>query len=234
MEKTMCNAVAENTAKEARPAAMHTIQMKKALRKEILAARDRIPAQDKERYDIQIRDTVTDMPQYKAADAVLAYASYRSEVGTSQLIGRALADGKCVFVPKVAGNVMEFWQIASLHSLQPGYRGIPEPEKTVSFPEWIDAIWNDKGQESGTNLQAMMWMPGAAFDKDRHRIGYGGGFYDKYLECLEAIKRKYNRQTACFLLTTAALAYRCQVTGCIPYEPHDVRPDMVITEEGII
>ncbi len=234
MEKTMCSAVTENTAKETRPATMHTTQMKKALRKEMLAARDRIPAQHKAQYDIQIRDTVTDMPQYKAADAVLAYASYRSEVGTSQLIGQALADGKDVFVPKVAGNAMEFWRIASLHSLRPGYRGIPEPDETVSFPEWIDAIWNDREQRNRTNLHVMMWMPGAVFDKDRHRVGYGGGFYDKYLECLETIKRKYDKQTVCFSLTTAALAYRCQITDCIPYEPHDVRPDMIITEEGII
>ena len=69
-------------------------------------------------------------------------------------------------------------------------------------------------------------MPGAVFDKDRHRIGYGGGFYDKYLECLEA--------PLCFSMSLTALAYDCQIVARIPYEPHDIRPDMIITEKGIV
>lgn len=209
-------------------------QMKKALRKEILAARNRIPAQDKAQFDRQIWNTVAGAPQYMEAEAVLAYASYRSEVGTSRLIEQALADGKCVFVPKVAGDKMEFWRIPSVHSLHAGYRGIPEPDETVSFPEWITAAWEDRGTKGREILRAIMWMPGAVFSTDRYRIGYGGGFYDKYLESLENLKRKYNAQHICFSLTTAALAYSCQVTACIPYAPHDVRPDMVITEKGIL
>ncbi len=201
-------------------------QMKKTLRKETLKIRDCIPQPDKARHDRRIRDILTGMPQYKEADVVLAYASYKSEVDTAQLIEEALAAGKYVFVPKVAGDRMEFWQITSFHSLHAGYRGIPEPDESVSFPEWMHAFRTAVDREDRQSLRAMMWMPGAVFDKDRHRIGYGGGFYDKYLECLEA--------RLCFSMSLTALAYDCQIVARIPYEPHDIRPDMIITEKGIV
>ena len=81
----------------------------------------------------------------------------------------------------------------------------------------------------------MMWMPGAVFDKERHRIGYGKGFYDRYLDRLTGLEKENCCKWSVELhLTTAALAYSCQVLTLIPYEKHDIRPDMLITEDGVL
>ena len=203
---------------------------KREIRKKILAVRDAIPAADKTLYDKKIREIVTGMEEYRDAEVILAYVSYKSEVDTMMLIQKALEDGKYVFAPKVSGNEMEFWQISSLEDLREGYRGIREPVQGVSFPDWIKSHI----------CKVMMWMPGVVFDRERHRIGYGGGFYDKYLNRLSRAskqtvssgqQRLYIGQ---FELTTAALAYRCQVLERIPHEEHDGKPDFLITEQGIL
>ena len=221
---------------------------KKDVRKKVLAVRDAIPAADKAQYDASIREIVTGMEEYRKADAVLAYVSYKSEVDTTSLIRQALADGKYVFAPKVSGSEMEFWRISSLEDLREGYKGIREPVQSVSFPAWIikrcSIVDTDTAVEKADDCvqdvcKVMMWMPGVAFDKERHRIGYGGGFYDRYLtRLLQRLEQTNSEdqaraQSGCFVLTTAALAYSCQVLEQIPYEEHDVRPDMLVTEMGV-
>lgn len=204
---------------------------KKEIRRSILAVRDGIPIEDRARFDYEIKKRVLTHSVYKEAEVILAYASYRSEVDTAALIRQALTDGKYVFAPKVSGDEMEFWQITGTEVLQEGYKGIPEPVESISFPEWIAGI--NTGREGyEKTCHVMMWMPGAVFDKDRHRIGYGKGFYDRYLSRMTVLKEKLSCEYRMKLhLTIAALAYSCQMLGQIPHEPHDIRPDMVITEE---
>ena len=203
---------------------------KREIRKKILAVRDAIPVADRTLFDKKIREIVTGMEEYREAEAILAYVSYKSEVDTLMLIRQALADGKYVFAPRVTGNEMEFWQITAMEDLQEGYRGIREPVQGVAFPDWIKSHI----------CKVMMWMPGVVFDRERHRIGYGGGFYDKYLTRLlqqsvqTASEDQTRKQSGCFVLTTAALAYSCQVLKQIPCEEHDVKPDLLITELGIV
>lgn len=198
---------------------------KRDVRKSALTLRDSISADDKVQYDAEIRKNVTGMAEYREAETILAYVSYKSEVDTTLLIEQALKDGKAVFAPKVADREMEFWKLTSLEDLREGYKGIREPIQGISFFEWIKAG------------KVMMWMPGAAFDKDRHRIGYGGGFYDRYLSRLagnveNAAETRNLMGQVCFI--TVALAYSCQVLEQIPYEEHDRKPDLIITEQGII
>lgn len=200
---------------------------KREIRKKILAVRDAIPMIDRMLYDKKIREIVTGMEEYREAEVILAYASYKSEVDTMLLIQQALEDGKYVFAPKVLGNEMEFWQISSLEDLREGYRGIREPVQGVSFPDWIKSHI----------CKVMMWMPGVVFDRERHRIGYGGGFYDRYFNRLlqqseqTASEDQTRKQSGRFVLTTVALAYSCQVLEQIPFEEHDVKPDLLITEQ---
>lgn len=202
---------------------------KKEIRKKILKVRDEISAKERASCNFEIRKCVLTHPVYEAAEVILAYASYRSEVDTVTLIGQALADGKYVFAPKVSGDGMEFWQITDMEDLREGYRGIPEPVERVSFPEWL------AGQSNVGEIHVMMWMPGAVFDKERHRIGYGKGFYDRYLSRLTALEQENCCKWSVELhLTTAALAYSCQVLEQIPYELHDIRPDILITEKGVM
>ena len=80
----------------------------------------------------------------------------------------------------------------------------------------------------------MMWMPGAVFDRERHRIGYGKGYYDRYLGRVSDRKGGFHIKDSEFRLSTAALAYDCQVMRQIPCEEHDIKPDMVITEARLL
>lgn len=203
------------------------------IRRQILMVRDRMEPKVKARCDEAIRSRVFAHPAYQESQIILAYASYRSEVDTAMMIRQALADGKYVFAPKVAGAEMEFWQVTSLEDLHSGYKGILEPDERFSFPEWVDCAMN---AQQKLQYKAMMWMPGAVFDRDRHRIGYGKGFYDRYLGRFYGYHGEgqiAGGQTE-VLLTTAALAYACQLVRKLPFESHDVRPDIVITEAGIL
>lgn len=195
------------------------METKKEIRKRILSIRDEIPAEDRKMLSRKIKEQMLKSSCYRRAEVILAYVSYRSEVDTIELIGQALSDGKSVFAPKVSGDEMEFWQIDSPDKLLSGYQGILEPTKSVSFPAYR------KEHREGNVL---MWMPGAVFDLQRHRIGYGKGFYDRYLErlCKDAADSGG--------LTTVALAYRCQVLEQIPFQPHDYMPDYLLTECGLI
>lgn len=226
---------------------------KKEIRKSILKVRGEISVENRTKYNGKIRECILTHPVYKNAQVILAYASYQSEVDTAALIERALADGKYVFAPKVSGEEMEFWQITALEDLKEGYRGIPEPSESVSFPAWLarqcipEDVRDDMCEtENSADMEltagcgirichTMMWMPGAAFDQERHRIGYGKGFYDRYLSRLTDLENGICHECHTELrLTTAALAYSCQVLEQIPYESHDIRPDMLITEKGVL
>lgn len=222
-----------------------TVRLKKAVRKKVLALRDGIPAADKAEYDAGIRGIVTGMNEYREAEAILTYVSYKSEVDTILLIEQALADGKAVFAPKVAEREMEFWKITSLNDLQEGYHGILEPVQSIGFSNWISgrcSIVNTDAVIPRTEdcvqevCKVMMWMPGAVFDKEHHRIGYGGGFYDRYLNRLsgnmDSAVRTRNSVGQVSLITVA-LAYSCQILEQIPHEGHDMKPNLLITEQGI-
>ena len=90
-------------------------------------------------------------------------------------------------------------------AIKPGYFGIPEPEDG----------------EIVTWEEAFMVMPGVAFDPMNHRVGYGGGFYDRFLEKHPKVLK-------------AALAFECQIMPEVPYEATDIFPDWVVTEKRVL
>ena len=103
---------------------------------------------------------------YKAAKTIYGYLPYNQEVRTVPMLEQALKDGKRVAVPKVYGDEMKFLYLDDLSQVEKGYAGIPEP------------IADGPVADDDT---ALVLMPGLAFDPAGHRIGYGGGFYDKFL-----------------------------------------------------
>ena len=129
-------------------------------------------------------------------------------------IKKAFEDGKNVFCPKVtdrAKREMAFVKITSLSDLKSGYMGIREPEiSETSVIFCADAF-----------SHSLVIMPGVSFDRDRNRLGYGGGFYDTFLSQNAGI-------------STVALAFECQIyDGTFPDEiidEHDIKPDKIITE----
>lgn len=132
--------------------------------------------------------------EYRAAKTIYGYLPYNQEVRTIPLLRQALLDGKQVAVPKVYGDEMRFILLPDLDRVTRGYSGIPEPV--------------DDGPVAD-DPTALVLMPGLAFDKDGRRIGYGGGFYDKFL-------------TAEPTHPTVALCYEFQIVPHIPAEEFDV------------
>lgn len=185
------------------------MEEKRKLRKRILALRDAMPAKEREEKSRRIMETLVSMPVYRETDTILTYVNYRSEVNTTDLVNKALADGRRVFAPKVSGETMEFYQMTGMEDLREGYKGIREPVSGRIF-----------GPEADTG-HTLMLMPGAVFDGKCRRLGYGKGFYDRYLKRMS--------ETG-LLIHTLALCFECQVLPEIPFEEHDIRPQMVLTE----
>lgn len=139
---------------------------KKALRKEIRSKK--LLLSKEQIYDASLRlaELFFTTEQYKNANTIYGYMPYNQEVRTELILERALADGKLVAVPKVYGDEMRFIYINDFNGLALSEMGIPEP--IADGPIAMDKT-------------ALVLMPGLAFDNQGHRVGYGGGFYDKFL-----------------------------------------------------
>lgn len=137
---------------------------------------------------------------YRKAETIYGYLPYNQEVRTVPMLERALRDGKRVAVPKVYGDRMRFIYLDDLSAVEKGYAGIPEPIAD-------EPVADDK--------TALVLMPGLAFDREGHRIGYGGGFYDKFLADEP-------------LHPTIALCYAFQMCDHLQTEAFDVPVDCVL------
>lgn len=145
------------------------------------------------------------------AQSILLYAAFQKEVRTDQIARKAWELGKQVYCPRVEGEQMEFYLIKSfddLSSENSGY-GIPEPSGNGK------RFLKGEPQES-----VLVIMPGVAFDRQCNRIGYGGGFYDRYFADWKE-KR------------SIALAYDIQIIEKVPADVYDVRPERIVTESAI-
>ena len=139
-------------------------------------------------------------PEYKAAKTIYGYLPYNQEVRTVPMLEQAMKDGKRVAVPKCYGDQMRFIYLDDLSQVESGYAGIPEP------------IADEPVAEDKT---ALVLMPGLAFTEDGNRMGYGGGFYDKFL----AAEPDH---------PTVALCYDFQMVDYIPTDDYDIPVDRVL------
>ena len=179
---------------------------KNLIRKQMKQLRADMTRTERFEKSMQIFEKLITVPEFKRADRIYTYVSMDNEIDTIMLIDYSLSIEKRVFVPRVSGKDMEFYEISDISELSPGYMGIYEPDIN--------------GKEPDYSRTGFMCMPGLAFDKNFNRIGYGGGFYDRYL----SVENK---------LYKAALAYEAQLLESIPAQDGDVRPDMIVTEESI-
>lgn len=180
---------------------------KKRLRREALARRNELTEEARKRADLLLTERILGHQWFYQAEKLLIFVSFGSEIDTLEIILEALRKQKKVYVPKVCGRgEMEFYRIFAMEELKAGYQGIPEPDGSSE-----KYLWN--AEEKGV----LMIMPGAAFDPYRNRIGYGGGFYDRYLADKEPLQ-----------LCTIGVGYGCQQVEKIPAEDTDIRPYQVI------
>ena len=173
---------------------------KKVLRKNIREQKRAMTSEQIEAASQKLVEQFLALEAYRQAKTLYGYLPYNQEVRTVPILAQALADGKRVAVPKIYGDEMRFIYLTDLNQVEAGYAGIPEP------------IADEPIADDPT---ALVLMPGLAFDKDGHRIGYGGGFYDKFLNA------EPNHPTV-------ALCYAFQMVEELPTEEFDVPVDCVL------
>ncbi len=153
---------------------------------------------------------------YQQSEILLSYSSIRSEVETRELNERVQADGKQLFLPRTDAEKknMCFYKVEDLKKLKKGNFGVSEPRGSEAVEQVMES-----GAYSKEKI--LMVMPGVAFDEKGYRLGYGGGFYDRYLQ-------RYGT-----MLTSVMIAFAEQETWIIPAETSDVKPEHRITQKTI-
>ena len=185
---------------------------KKILRKELTDKRNSLSAREVKQRSGIICYHVLQSEIYKNSKGVCVYQAFRNEVICDDIIEQAYSDGKKVYVPVVDADskTMEFYEINEDTEWTEDSYGIKEP------------VIKDGMVKLSPEDNVVVIMPGLVFDKNRHRIGYGGGYYDKYLSDNKVYK-------------TMALCYTFQVVDDeLPCDDNDVLPDYIVTEDGIM
>lgn len=186
---------------------------KAGLRARLLAERAALPGDERDRADAAIVDRVAALPEFAAADVVLTYLSFGPEVDTRALIQRAWDAGKRVALPCCVPGTrcMEWYVVDTLDGLVRCRFGMEEPA-----PDPAHAV-----DPALAGPRAVALVPGLAFDRRGFRIGYGGGFYDRFLATFSGVSVGLVREAA---LLPALLAL----------EGHDEPTDVVVTESQVL
>ena len=179
---------------------------KKALRSQIKEQKRQMTAHQIESASQCLTELFVATEQYRQAKTVYGYLPYNQEVRTTGLLQRALQEGKRVAVPKIYGDEMRFIYLDDLSLVEKSSFGIPEP------------IADEPVADDPT---ALVLMPGLAFTKRGDRMGYGGGYYDKFLA-----NEPHH--------PTVALCYDFQIVDRIPTDDHDIPVDIVLSAKGEI
>lgn len=190
---------------------MDTVALEKQrYREERLAARETLSEQERCALDGCITQKLLATPEYAEAATVLTYVSVSSEVSTRMFIEGALRDGKTVAVPRcLPGHRLEFVAISSLDQLAPAPFNLLEPPKDLS------ALTEDQMNNS------ICIVPALFVDTKGYRLGYGAGFYDRFLST--------------YLGKKICLAYQQNLSReMLPHSAFDVAVDMVITESDVL
>lgn len=148
---------------------------------------------------------VLQFPELIEAKTVCVYMPTGNEIDTTEIIRYCKENEKRLAAPRVNGDTMEFYYFTDETDMEQGAYD----------------IWEPTGTEAVEDEESLVIMPGVAFDLSCNRIGYGKGYYDRYLSAHPRMKK-------------VALAYDFQIVGRIKREVHDVRPDVVVTESRVI
>lgn len=180
--------------------------MKKDIRKQIISKRDNITILEQIKLSSIIAEKLTSLEEWKNSNSIMLYTSINSEVMTLNLITRSIEENKILILPKVSENQIIPIQLPKRFTLKSGYKGILEPTENKIFEDIID----------------LAIIPLVGFDENGYRLGYGGGFYDRFLS-------KYQNK----IKHKIGLGYECQKVKYIPIDNHDIKLDIIITEKNI-
>lgn len=189
-----------------------SIEAKKNLRARLKRMRSEADEHELARADRHIAQAVQALPQFEATPLILTYLSFGREVDTRVLIEQAWACGKKVALPRcLQEGTMRWHYVTSYDDLVTSCFGIDEPDPAV-HPE-LDL--------SQVSSNALAFVPGLAFDQDGYRIGYGGGYYDRFLQAFPG--------TSVGLCRSATFVDSLQDSGVI--DAHDLPVDLVVTDQ---
>ncbi len=184
--------------------------LKNKLRREVSKKRNAISVPDQIFYSRMIFEKIRAQRYYLRANNILLYSNFGSEVRTDEFLQSCLADGKKVYYPKTnsSDNSMDFYQITSLVDLNTGNYGIREPYG-------FERVYTKKDVTGVSDT--LMIVPGLVFSNYGYRIGYGKGYYDRYLQRFPEIFK-------------CGVAYELQMQEAIPFDSFDEVMDSIVTE----
>lgn len=190
---------------------MDVSQQKKILRKKMLEIRSQFSPERVHEHSIKISNHAIEQPFYQQAQTLLCYMAFRNEVDVSKVMEDAWQQGKRVLLPRVnpADRTMKCIQVEKFSDLQSGAYGIMEPLDDPSRmipPTEIDLVI----------------VPGVAFDSQGYRLGYGGGYYDRFFSSpsIRPIR--------------VGVSFPEQLVADVYPESHDQRMDFVITSTKVL
>lgn len=191
---------------------MSDSDLRSCLRSLARKERDVLRRSERSRASLHIAELVCALAEVNQAKSILLYSAFRSEVETDKLCRRLLQVGKVVCLPLTRPEEKDLVPIMVQEGdfpLAPGYQGIPEP--TCSAGRVFQAEHLD-----------IVVVPGLLFDRNGYRLGYGGGYYDRFLaqKASQALR--------------IGLAFSCQVRDSIPVQSHDMPLDILVTEEEVL
>jgi len=180
---------------------------KNDIREKYKALKASISDNEKEAFDQAVFKHFTNSLSYRHCKSIVIYVSRADEVKTTTIIQKALEDGKTIAVPKcMPTNLsMDFFEIKSLDDLEKGTYGILEPN---TLCKKVDAL----------NFQLCI-VPAVCFDLEGFRIGFGKGYYDRFLEKFTGVKM--------------GLTYSCLITKKLPRGRFDQKIEIIISEKGV-
>lgn len=183
--------------------------LKQELRQKYRAIREAMDPGEKERYDQAIFERLVQMPSYQKAQAILCFVSTPIEVNTLRILNRAFEDGKTVAVPKCLDRkgTMDFFVIRSLQELVPGEFSLmePDPDRAPVLRQYRNSI---------------CILPAFAFDADGYRLGFGKGYYDRFL-------RRYTGEKI-------GICYNSCIAPYLPRGRYDETADYIVTPKYVL
>ena len=177
---------------------------KAALRKHLLEKRDAISAEFRDISSNKIHQNLKQVDSFINSQNIACYFPIGSEIDTHNIMLGVLEQDKKMLLPKITENNMEFYIVPDLEKLEKGRFDIMEPKDSCKKAGNIDCIL----------------IPTIGISKSGDRLGYGRGYYDKFLSSTNAMK--------------ISLTYSKQIVKFVPSESHDIKIDLIITEDEII
>lgn len=183
------------------------MESKVQLRKRMKAVRNALSETERNLYSMQISDRLCKQSWYAKADTILVYSAIQSEADLNLFCEKARMDGKRLYFPKVFGEKMDFFCVSDASQLTSGAFHVMEPDVDTYVLETFQS----------TQVQVPILVPGVAFSKRGERIGYGKGYYDRYIGAHPG-------------LLPIGICFECQLLDELPAEPQDIAMCQIVTE----